>query len=171
MRRFSMLALSLALLECVVLAVNDAASGWHLSVFTGGLFVVYAALELPFFPGMAAALFAGFLCDAQSPLPFGAEAFLFGAAHACVFSLRPRLPRADITTETFVAVLANLGLFLALSAVCMGSTPALSHSAPHLLIDLLVSQVFVALIAPWFFALQEQMLAWAGTGPEWRRSQ
>ena len=57
-----------------------------------------------------------------------------------------------------VALLANLGIFLALSLLLLGRHPAPAAAWTRLLADLIFSQIFLALLAPWFFALQREAL-------------
>jgi rod shape-determining protein MreD len=63
------------------------------------------------------------------------------------------------------ALLANLGIFIALSLLLLARAPLPFGVWPRLLINLLCSQAFLALIAPWFFALQSRTLALAGFEP------
>ena len=61
-----------------------------------------------------------------------------------------------------VALLVNLALFLALSFALVGRGPAPGAVWPRLILDLACSQVFLAIIAPWFFALQARSLVLTG---------
>ena len=53
-----------------------------------------------------------------------------------------------------VALLANLALFLVLSFFLVARLPVPAAAWPRLIVDLLCSQVLIAAIGPWFFALQ-----------------
>lgn len=159
MRRTLILFLTLLVLWCVVTQLNHAVTGWRVYVFVGGLFVAYAALTQPMRPGLAASLFAGLVCDANAPAEIaGTHLLLFAAAHLVIFKLRDRIPRDDTIGRVVIALLANLALFLAFSFTQIGHSPAPAIVWPRLLADLLVSQVFLAAIAPWFFALQARAL-------------
>jgi rod shape-determining protein MreD len=57
-----------------------------------------------------------------------------------------------------VSLLANLGLFLALGFLRIDAGGESARSWMRSFADLLFSQVVLALIAPWFFALQQRML-------------
>lgn len=158
MRRTFVTFLTLLLLWVVVAQVNQALTGAHVYLFAGGLFVAYAALQLPLRDGLAAVLLAGLLCDANTPVPFGLHTLLFAAAYAVVFNIRDHVPREETVARVIVALLVNLSLFLVLSFALIGRGPAPAAVWPRLIFDLLCSQVFLALIAPWFFALQARTL-------------
>ncbi|HSY54218.1 MAG TPA: hypothetical protein VK785_07210, partial [Opitutaceae bacterium] len=89
-------------------------------------------------------------------------AFLFATAHTLIFSVRGRLPRDETLVSLFFALLANLGIFIALSLLLLARSPLPFGSWPRLLSNLLCSQVFLAIVAPWFFALQARTFALAG---------
>ncbi|MDB6128772.1 MAG: hypothetical protein JWM35_2668 [Verrucomicrobia bacterium] len=149
---------TLLLLWVIVAQTNHAIAGFHVYLFAGGLFVTYAALALPWQHGFIAVLLAGMLCDAGAPVPFGTHLLLFAAAHAIVFNIRDRVPRDETVARVIVALLVNLGLFLVLSFGLVGRNPEPSSIWPRLIVDLACSQVFLALIAPWFFAFQARSL-------------
>jgi rod shape-determining protein MreD len=153
---------------CLLAQVNHALAGAHVFLYLGGLLIVYSALTLPWHAGLAASFLAGCACDAAAPVPFGTQALLFAAAHAILFNLRDRLPRDDTTGRVIIAVLANLGLFLALSFLLVGRAPDPSSAWLRLFADLLASQVFLALVAPWYFALQERTIEMARPFTGWR---
>lgn len=165
--------LTLLLLWVLVSQVNHTLSGMRVYMFVGGLFVAYSALTLPLREGLITALLGGLLCDAGMPLASEPAAIAFGLAHthtllfvlaqAVVFNLRDRIPHAETAARVLVALFANLGIFLLFSFAHTGraSSPALVW--PRVIADLACSQVFLALIAPWFFALQTRALALART--------
>ncbi len=154
--------LTLLVLWVLVAQVNHLLAETQVYLFIGGLFVAYAALALPLRDGLAAVLLGGLLFDSGAPVPFGTHALLFAAVHAIVFNIRDRLPRDETVARVIVALLANLGLFLALSFALIGRGPAPGTAWPRLIIDLACSQVFLALLAPWFFALQSRALVLTG---------
>ena len=158
MRHIAAIFLSLVLLWAIVAEANHGLTGLRIYLFVGGLFVTYSALVLPWRAGLAVTLLGGLLNDANAPVAFGTHLVLFAAAFAIVSHLRDRLPRDDTIARIIVALLANLGLFLLLSFTQIGSSPAPGAAWPRLFADLACSQVFLALIAPWFFALQRRAL-------------
>ena len=161
MRRTLTLFATLIILWTVVTQLNHEISPLHVYLFTGGLFVAFAALTQPFRSGLLATALAGLVCDANTPVAFGTHVVLFGATHLILFRLRDRVPRDDTLSRVVVAVLANLGLFVVFSLLQILRHPAITANWPRLLFDLVCSQVFLALIAPWFFALQERTLVLA----------
>jgi len=164
MRRTAVLFLTLLLLWALVAEMNHALSPAHVWLFAGGLFVAYAALALPLAPGLAAVILAGCVFDAHAPVAFGTHAALFAIAHLLIHNARDRLPRDETGAHVLIALTANFGLFLALSLDCARRAPASGAEWFRLLADLACSQVFVALIARWFFALQARALKLAAAG-------
>jgi hypothetical protein len=160
--RLLLTLLPLVLLTLLVSQLNHALAPWHVSLFVGGLLVVFTALQLDFDTGFAAVFLAGLFCDAASPVHFGTHAFIFATAHTLVFSVRNRLPRGETFVNLVFALLANLGIFIALSLLLTARTPLPFGVWPRLLLNLLCSQAFLALVAPWFFALQARTLAFDG---------
>ena len=161
MRRTFFTFLTLLALWVVVAQVNHGLGGTHVYLFVGGLFVTYAALQLPSRDGLAAVLLAGLLCDANVPVPFGLHTLLFAAAYSVISNLRDHVPRDETVARVIVALLANLAMFLVFSFALIGRGPAPGAVWPRLIFDLVCSQVFLALIAPWFFALQARTLVLA----------
>jgi rod shape-determining protein MreD len=158
MRLAFTVALTLALLWALVAQVNHVLTGVRVYLFVGSLFLTYAALKLRLHAGLGATLLGGLICDANAPVDFGTHTLLFAAAHAIVFNLRDGLPRDDTIARVIVALLTNLALFLVFSFIQIASSPAPAAAWPRLIVDLLCSQVFLALVAPWFFALQHRSL-------------
>ncbi|MEO6874752.1 MAG: rod shape-determining protein MreD [Opitutaceae bacterium] len=161
MRRTLVTFLTLFVLWVIVAQVNHALSGAHVYLFVAGLYVTYVALQLPLRDGLAAVLLAGLLCDATAPVPFGLHTLLFATAFAIIANIRDHVPREETVAQVIVALLTNLGLFLVFSFVLIGRSPSPGAVWPRLIVDLLCSQVLLALIAPWFFALQARVLVLA----------
>jgi len=157
--------LPLVLLTVLVSQLNHALAPWHVSLFVGGLLVVFAALRLDFDTGFSAVFLAGLFCDAAAPVRFGTQAFLFATAFTLIYSVRGRLPRGEMLVSLVFALLTNLGIFIALSLLLLAGTPLPFGIWPRLLVNLLCSQAFLALIAPWFFALQARAVELAGLEP------
>jgi cell shape-determining protein MreD len=160
--------LTVVLLWAVVAQANHYLAGAHLYLFVGGLLVAHAALALPLRSGMAVSFLAGIVCDANALIPFGTHALLFASAHAVLFNLRDRLPHDEMAGRVVIALFANLALFLALSFLEIDRSPAPAAAWLRLFADLACSQVFLALIAPWFFMLQTRAIELAEPAPAWR---
>jgi rod shape-determining protein MreD len=165
-RRTLVIFLAQYLLWALVTQLNHALSGAHVYLFVGGLVIAYAALALPLRDGLAASVLAGLLCDAGTAAGFGTHTLLFAAGHTIVFNLRDRIPRDETAGRVIVALLTNLGLFLLFSFLQISRLPAPAAVWPRLIADLMCSQVFLALVAPWFFALQARALVLAGAERE-----
>lgn len=158
MRRSITLFVCQLILWTLVSQLNHTISGLHVHLFIGALFVTYAALTQPLGSGLAATLLTGLVFDANTPVGFGTHMVLFAFTHVSIFGLRDRVPRNETLSRVVVAVLANLALFLVFAMTQMVNLPSTAPVWPRLLIELVCSQVLVALIAPWFFALQTRAL-------------
>jgi rod shape-determining protein MreD len=166
MRRFLAVLPTILLLWALVAQLNHELAPAHATLFVGGLFVTYTALTFPLGTGLASSFAAGLVLDANAPVAFGTHALLFAAAHALLHDLRDRLPRDDTVGRVVIALLANFGLFLALSFLEVPLSPMASGAWPRLFADLLWSQVALSLAGPWFFSLQHRTLILAGAEPE-----
>ena len=158
MRRAAILFATLILLWAVVAQLNHAVGSWRIYVFAGGLFVAFAALTQPRRAGLVASLCGGLVCDANTSVAFGTHMLLFAAAHLTLFHVRDRVPRDDNVSAIIVVLLTNLALFLVFSFTQIHASPSPAAIWPRLIMDLLCSQVFLAVVTPWFFALQARSL-------------
>lgn len=149
----------------VVGEINHSLAPFQFHLFAGGLAVTAAALVLPLRAGLTASFLGGLIFDASTPVAFGTHGLIFAAAHAVVFHLRDRLPRDDTTGRVVIALLANLGIFLVFSFIQISRSPAPAAAWPRLIVDLVASQIFLALACPWFFALQHRGLVLARVEP------
>ncbi len=161
MLRLVLIFLSTLLLWAVTAQLNHALAPWRLYVFVGALAVTLPALTFSLRGGLLASFLGGLLFDAVAPVTFGTHAILFGLTHAVVFNFRDRVPRDDTVSRVVIALFANLGLFLMFSFSQVARSPAPASMWPRLFADLACSQVCLALIAPWFFAIQSRALALA----------
>ena len=137
-----------------------------LHLYVGGMFVTFSALRLDVRNGLIATIATGLAVDAQSPAAFGTSVLLFGLVHAALIYGRNRFPREEAIFSVVVALLSNLFLFLVLSFLFVGHSPRPGSTWLRLFVDLIASQVVIALITPWFMALQEQVFARAEIHPE-----
>lgn len=161
MRRTLVLFATQLLLWTIVTQLNDALSGQRIYVFAGALFVAFSALTQPLRPGLVATMFGALVCDANSPVTFGTHLLLFSTAHLTLFQIRERVPRDDNIAAVVVVLFTNLALFLVFSFSQIHVSPAPAAVWPRLIADLVCSQVLLALVTPWFLALQAGSLALA----------
>jgi hypothetical protein len=161
------LALSIAcnfLLWLIVSQTNHYLAIWHVSLFVAGAMVAFPALRMNYGDGARVVFVSGLFLDAAAPVPFGLHAFFLLLSHGIVYNLRARLPREESVVGLLVALSANLGIFLALSVALMVRGRLPFAIWPRLFLDCLASQVVLALITPWFFALSERALEIGGVG-------
>lgn len=160
MRRLWLLMFAaLVLLWTVTAQVNHYLTGHGVHLFVGALYCTFTALRFPVRSGLLLSAALGLLCDAVSPVPPGTHLLLFCFAHALISQLRHRLPTDHDQTQILVALAANAALYLALTAVLIARQPVIARLGPRLLWDLLLSEIFIGLIGPWFLALQGRILA------------
>lgn len=146
--------------------LNHALSPLALTLGAPGLLVSYAALRLPPRVALASACLAGLWIDAATPVPFGRHALLLGLCVCVLQNLRPRLPRHETVVGVVVAMFVNLALFVVLALAALGALPDPAAGGLRLLADLVFSQLFTALVGPWFLALQDRSLGLVGARPE-----
>ena len=151
-----------ALLWTIFGQLNHYLSEWHVSLIVGGLLVTFPALRLASRDGWKIVLLLGLWCDAGAPVHFGLHAILFLAAHTFIFHVRGRFPREEVFFGSLVALIANAAIFRVLTAGLIVRNPAPLSALPAILLDLFLSELFVAVAAGWFFALQEHALEFAG---------
>ena len=137
-----------------------------LHLYLSGLFVVYAALRLDRMHGLIAIVLTGLLVDAAEPVPFGTNLLLLGLVHATLLYGRQRFPREGAVFGIVVALFSNLFLFIALSFLLVGANPRPADAWLRLFVDLLVSQLVLVVITPWFLALQDRAMALVQIHPE-----
>ncbi len=161
----------LALLACagilnaIIAQLNHALAPLALTISSPGLLIAFAALRLPAKTGLAVVLCSGLWLDATAPTPFGRQAALLGLAFGLLHNIARRLPREDALVGVVSALFTNLALFVLLAVMDLGVLPDSGAGALRLLADLIVSQVFTTLAGPWFLALQNGLLSFAGTPP------
>lgn len=148
----------------IIAQTNHALAPARLYVWVGGLFVAFAGLRLQAQEGFNACFLIGLLFDSQCPVPFGTHAFLFGIADLILVRLRHRFAATETLVAVTVALLTNLALLVVLSFVRLSEAPDGAATALRLFMDLLISQSVLALVGPWYFALQARALDLAGAG-------
>ena len=161
----------LAILACIfgllalVGQLNHVLAPFALTLDVAGLLVAFAGLRLDFRRAFIAALIGGLWFDAGTPAAFGRHAFLYALAVCMLSRVRARLPREEVMVGVVAALFVNLAFFVIDGFLDLGSLPDPAAGGLRLLADLGVSQLFIALIGPWFFACQSQALQLVGASP------
>jgi len=150
--------LTLLGLELICVELNQALSAYHIYVFTGGLLVSSVIFNLTFRQGLIAVFAAGLSYDAHASVYFGTHALLFTAVYVLLIQLQDRLPYDYTVGRVIIALICNLILFIALTFIRIDLVPEPSSMWPRVGMDILISQLFISLIALWFFALQKRSL-------------
>lgn len=164
--RWFVICLSNLLLWTMVSIANHHLAPYSKYLYVAGVFVTYAALRLTTKQGMAATTITALAIDALEPVPFGTHLVLLGLAHATLLYGRRRFPREEPLFATVVALLANLFLFLTLSFIMVGENPRPASAWTRLFMDLILSQLAIAIITPWFMALQARSFELLRINPE-----
>jgi rod shape-determining protein MreD len=158
MRRALITFATLVLLWAILAELNHVLAPFHGYLWVGCLFILFPALALPLRAGLTASILGGILCDATSGTVFGTHTLLFATAHAIIFNLRDRVPREDTTGRVVIGLLANLAMYLVFSFIQVGRFPNAALAWPRIIFDLFCSQVFLAIVTPWFVGLQAAVL-------------
>jgi len=175
LRRPFLLALGAGvLLWTLVSQLNHHLTPSYLSVFVGGLLITFSSLRLAHRDGWRAALLLGLWCDSAAPIHFNTNGqlsvytvlhtALFLVTHTLIFRFRARIPHQETFIAVVVALIANAIIFTALSLAYIVRNPVPLAAVPALSVHLFFSELLIALIAPWFFALQERLFEFAGVG-------
>lgn len=160
--RWIVIVLANALLVFLGGQLNHYLAHWSVSVFLLGACLPLAGLCLRYRPGLIAMFLSGLVVDAaRAPVFFGSSAVLLAILFTCWHAMRLRLPREGLAPQIVGALLANLVLFLA-QPLLLGFATAAGTTWSRFLVDLALSEVVVALVIPWFFALQGQALLLRG---------
>jgi rod shape-determining protein MreD len=150
------------LLWTITAQINHYLAPWHLNLFVGGLIIAFPALRLPQRDICRIVLPLGLWFDAATAAPFGAHMLLFLLAAALIRRFRARVPRADIFVGIITAILANTAILIALSIALAIRNPIPAGIVWTLTLNIILSAALIALIAPWYFALQTHALVHAG---------
>lgn len=146
-------ALGATLLNLLLAQFNNEFPSTHL--FCGGLFVAYSAFHLHPRAGLCGIFLTGLFMDARLPVPFGTEAVALAVLHVLVFKIRERFNRNENASRIFVAIVANIIFGIVLAAACRFQQPI--RLLPTLA-SLLLSQLLLFLITPWYFAAQNRLV-------------
>jgi len=157
-RRLFVVLVTGAILLLLVRQTNHLLAPFGVSLWLGGLLITQPALRLNFRTGLTGSFILGLALDAWSPLPFGTQACLLSLTHVVIFRIRNRIATTEVSIGILVALIANLGLYTAMTMLSLSASGGATISALRLLSDLVISQLIVALIAPWFIALQERSM-------------
>lgn len=136
----------------------NVASG-QVYLFLPGLPLAFAALRFSTGTAMLVSVITALAMESQLPLATGS---LLLPATACVcgtLALRGQFNRFEPSTAIVVGLAMNLVLVLALTVLTFDSGGV---SVSRIVVDLLVSQLALAVLTGWFFAAQTALLALFG---------
>lgn len=164
--RWLIVFLANLLLWWLVSLANNYLATSAVHFYVGGLFVVYSALRLDHRNGLIAIVLTGLMIDATGPVPYGTSMLLLGFVHATLLYGRRRFPREGALFGIVVALFANLFLIIALSFLLVGANPRPGSAWLRIFVDLLASQLLLAILTPWFLALQDRAMNLVSIHPE-----
>lgn len=145
--------------------LNHHLAVWQVHASVGGLAVAFPALRLHPKAAMWTAFCAGLAMDALTPVYFGQNALLMLAACSLIVGVRHRIPRDELPVGIAVAVIANLLLICARTVIFAPDWPDTGDGWLRVFSDLVASQLLIAAVTPWFFALQMHGLHRLGVAP------
>lgn len=127
----------------------------QIHLFLPALPLAFAALRLTVGPAVLATVVTALAIESGLPLPSG-TILLPATACVCVtLALRGHFNRFEPSSAIFAALLINLIMLLAVTVVAWrGGAVSLTRVA----VDLLVSQLALALLTGWFFAAQTALM-------------
>ena len=128
----------------------------HLSIPV--VYLVFSALYLRMSHACAVAVLSGLTIDAALPVAFGCHSFLFVLAYALIISIRLRLRRENAYHVTFLSLGANFFIIAGLTLVTGFQGAPMGPSLLRLLIDLIFSQLVLAVVAASVVAAQRRIL-------------
>lgn len=124
-------------------------------LFLPGLPLAFTALRLNLRPAIVATVATAIALEAVVPVQSGVILLPATACVCVAISLRAGFNRFEPSTAIITALLMNLVLIL---AVTIAAYRAGGVSLSRVALDLLFSQLAVALITAWFFAAQTALL-------------
>jgi hypothetical protein len=133
-------------------------------LFLLGLPVAFAALRLRLKQGLAAVIPTALAAEAGTPLPPG-TLMLASAACLCVtIAVRGNFNRFDLSSAILTGLGMNLVIAMVITALIRPSGGVVG--GVRLIVDLLISQAFLAALTGWFFSAQMALLRLFGINLE-----
>lgn len=142
--------------------LNHAVSPWGFALYAGGLLVSFPALRLSLRNGLFVTVPTALFSDAFLPLPYGTSLLLLTAAHLIIHHLRGRLAREEVRVGVITALVANFFIFSAITLLMRQDRPPSGWYWVRAGTDLALSEAAIALLGPWFLAVQHRGLALYG---------
>jgi len=146
--------LPMLIVTVLTVQVNHLLSFLQVHLFLAGLFVAYGSLQADRRSAVAAIAAAGFWLDASSPVPFGLHAAVMTIAALVIWQSRRRRLADEDSSAVTAALAANAVVFFVISFQQSGQAPSSGTYWLRAGVELAISEIVLALIARWFFALQ-----------------
>lgn len=147
------------ILWLILTELNHYLSIWSLYIMTPALFVLYPALNLSYRKGLLISLLTGLLQD--SALPLSSNGFFTLALptlHLITFRLRDKLHREGGLDTVLLLQVINLITLLVLTVLLSPSQlGGLSAHFLALLLQVLISQLFILVTGNYFLGLQRRL--------------
>lgn len=152
MKTIFLCLLSYGILFFFVGIINHWLTPLSLSVFIGGVAIVYPSLETHYRKGVPIVLITGLFFDAASPFEFGTMTLAFLAVYFLLRGLRRRLRGQENQYHMVAAFMANLVLFLLISVLAADWRLGEIFYWKRVGVDLLLSQIILIPCAWWLFS-------------------
>ena len=146
------------LLAMIAREFNHYLAPVSVSVLIVGLALPVPALRLTTGPALLALTLTGLAIDATTPAAFGSTSAMLVIGLLILRAFRQRLVRDSFVTHLAAGLGMNLVLFIAQPFFAGGIQAYDTPTISRVLVDMIASQVVVAALAWWFFALQERAL-------------
>ena len=131
--------------------------------YLGGVFAILPAIRLDFYRGFCCAVVTGCFLDAALPTPFGFHACCLAIAQVFLWSTNERMKMHRRQTLILFGLIMNLFLFLTLHVWFLFQVPEgteILHGRTF--VDLVFSELLIALPMPWLIELHDDFLRIAG---------
>ena len=149
-----------AVLGLILQEINHYLSIFSLQILLPVCFVLYAGLNISYYPGLLISLFAGLLQDAALPTPPGYFMIALPILHLVIHRLSPKLHKEGGIDSIFLTQILNLLLMLHLAFLFHQQFP--SSFLPSFL-QIMASQLLLLLVGPTHLAIQVAVSAALGS--------
>ena len=146
---------------------NDFFAFLPIYFYMGGIFAILPALRLDFARGFSCAVLSGCFLDAAFPTPFGFHACSLAIIQVGLHLANDRAKFSRPLTLIVTALTVNLLLFLSLHVWFSIQVPTgteILHGRAF--VDLIFSELLLAVSLPWLLALHDTFLNRVGIDPK-----
>ncbi len=151
------------ILWLLVMELNHVLAIWSLAVMLPVAFVLFAGLNLQYWPGFFVAVLSGLMQDAVLPISHGYFILVLPIIHLVIHLLRGKLHKTGGLDSVILAQSLNLSAILLLGILFSYRTEVdWIRNLPRFLVEVLLSQLFLLVGGGYFLELQRKLTAMLG---------